>query len=94
MDFIIFLIIVLVFFISLEKLLRKRLGIQKQKISNTPGKKVYHWGKGVIVVVFLCCLPYAITLNDLMMRWFWIGYLSILLGFEAFIQWKYIRDSK
>ena len=88
------LIIVLVIWVFLEKILNKLLGIEKKKISETSGENVDRWGRGIILVIFLCTLPFVITKDTNVMKWYWILYLILLLGFQSILEWKYLKDSK
>lgn len=88
------LIVLAIFGFLLEKLLNKLLGVEKRKISETPGKKVDQWGKGIIAVIFLCCFLFVVqnkmTLN---LKWYWIVYFTINFGFQSFLEWKYLKNS-
>ncbi|RDW20194.1 hypothetical protein CWR48_05670 [Oceanobacillus arenosus] len=78
----------------LEKGLNKLLGIEKKKISETPGKKVDRWGRGIILVIFLSTLPIVVTMDTNIIKWYWTVYLALLLGFQSFLEWKYLKKSK
>ncbi|MFI8492240.1 DUF4181 domain-containing protein [Peribacillus butanolivorans] len=67
------------------------LGVEKKKISETSGKIVDRWGRGVILVIFLCTFP-SVSTND--MNWLLILYLFLLLGFQSILEWKYLKNSK
>lgn len=90
--FLVFLIILLILSFFLEKLLRKWLGVEKIKISETFAKNVDRWGRGIILVIFLCTLPFVITKDTNVLKWYWIFYLILLLGFQSFVQWKYLQN--
>lgn len=92
--FLVILIILIIFSFFLDKLLRKRLGVEKIKISETSAKNVDRWGRGIILVILLCTLPFVITKDTNVMKWYWILYLILLLGFQSFVQWKYLKNSK
>lgn len=84
--------IILVF--GLEKILNKLLGVEKKKISETAGKNVDRWGRGIILVIFLFTLLFVILKDTYVAMWYWIFYLLVLLGFQAFLEWKYLKNSK
>ncbi|MDP1422112.1 DUF4181 domain-containing protein [Peribacillus simplex] len=89
------LIIVLVIFVFLlEKIINKLLVVKKKKISETSGKNVDRWGRGIILVIFLCTIPFVITKDTNVMKWYWILYLILLLGFQSILEWKYLKNSK
>lgn len=87
-------ILFLVVFI-VEKGLNKLLGVKKQKISRTPGKNVDRRGKTIIVIPFLVAIPFVVlSESSAAMKGFWILYMIILIGFQAFLEWKYLKNSK
>lgn len=79
---------------GLEFVLKKWLKVEKVKISVTEGKNINRWGRGIILVVGLVMLPFVISMSFWPMLWFWIIYYSVLSLFDAFLQWKYARESK
>ncbi|WHX62384.1 hypothetical protein [Peribacillus frigoritolerans] len=59
--FIMFFIIIIILTLFINKFLTKWLGVEKkEKISETSGKNIDRWGRGLILLTFLCTLPYAI----------------------------------
>lgn len=94
MGFFQFVIIFIILSVFIERVIRKRLGVEKQRISETAGKNVDRWGRGIILVTFLATLPYFIEKEDEIVKWYWIFYYVILMGFQALIQWKYLKNSK
>ncbi|TWD87891.1 uncharacterized protein DUF4181 [Neobacillus bataviensis] len=94
MEFLVFIIVLIILQFLLEKIINKLLGVEKKKISETPGKNVYRWGRGIILVFFLCTLPFVITKDTSVMKWYWIFYLILLLGFQSILGWKYLKNSK
>ncbi len=94
MGFFQFVIIFILLSVLIERVIRKQLGVEKKKISETAGKNVDRWGRGIILVTFLATFPYFIEKEDEIVKWYWMSYYVILMGFQAFIQWKYLKDSK
>jgi hypothetical protein len=90
--FLVFCIVVIISLFLLEKMLNKLLGVEKKKISETSGKKIDFWGRRIFLGVFLCSIPFFVLAD--IMRWYWIFYLTIFLGFESFLEWKYMKNSK
>jgi dipeptide/tripeptide permease len=78
----------------LDKILNKLLGIEKKKISETSGRKIDRWGRGIILVIFLCTLPFVITQDTNVIKWYWILYVILVMGFQSILEWKYLKDSK
>lgn len=95
MGFLVLLIILLIFGFLLEKIINKLLCIDKsEKMSETVGKNIYRWGNGIILVIFLCTIPFVITKDANVMKWYYMLYLIFLLGFQSIMEWKYLKNSK
>jgi hypothetical protein len=92
-DFLVFLIALIILVFLLEKVINKLLGVKRKKISETSGRNIDQWRRGIIVIIALCTLPFVVW-NSISIKWFWIPYLILLLGSESFMEWKYIKDSK
>ncbi|MGE8081612.1 DUF4181 domain-containing protein [Peribacillus loiseleuriae] len=89
-----FIIVLIILVILLEKIINKLLRVEKKKISQTSGKNVDRWGRGIILILFLCTLPFFITGETSFIKWYWILYLIVLLGFQSILEWKYLKNSK
>lgn len=94
MEFLVLIIVLLILGFLLEKIINKLLGVEEKKISQTSGKNVDRWGRGIILVIFLCTLPFIITKDTNVMKWYWILHLILLLGFQSILEWKYLKNSK
>ncbi|AXN41955.1 DUF4181 domain-containing protein [Peribacillus butanolivorans] len=92
--FLVLIIVLIIWGFLLEKIINKLLGVENKKISATSGKKVDRWGRGIILVIFLCTLPFVITKDTNVMKWYWILHLILLLGFQSILEWKYLKNSK
>ena len=90
----VFFIILLVFVLLLEKILNSLLGVEKKRISETPGKNVDRWGRGIILILFLCTIPFYAMADISFIKWYWMLYMIILLGFQSILEWKYLKNSK
>ncbi|MGE8077681.1 DUF4181 domain-containing protein [Peribacillus loiseleuriae] len=89
-----FIIVLIILAFLLEKIINKLLRVEKKKISETSGKNVDRWGRGIILVIFLCTLPFVITKDTNVMKWYWIFYFILLVGFQSILEWKYLKNSK
>ena len=95
MRFLVFFIILVILGFLLEKIIYKLLRVEKKKISETSGKNVDRWGRGLILVIFLCTLPFVVAQDTTnVLKWYWILYITILLGLQAILEWKYLKNSK
>ena len=94
MKFIFLVIICLLLVFLIDKTIKKLLKIETEKISETPGKNIDRWGRGIILVAFLIALPIVSTKDSSVTIWFWTIYLVLLLGFQAILEWRYLKNSK
>ncbi|WP_419958896.1 DUF4181 domain-containing protein [Psychrobacillus sp. BM2] len=89
--FIVFIILVFLF----EKIINKLLRVKKKRISETSGKNIDRWGRGIILVIFLCTLPFVVSKDTMnVIKWYWIIYITLLLSFQSILEWKYLENSK
>ena len=73
----------------------KLLGIKREKISETPGKNMERWGRAIILAVFFAAYIIAlISGTDLILQWWWPLFFIALFGFQALLEWKYLKQSK
>ncbi|MCM3034008.1 MULTISPECIES: DUF4181 domain-containing protein [unclassified Niallia] len=75
----------------IEKLLFKLLGVQKKKVSKTEGKKADIFGRVIIAILIVCTSPFILDADS---SFIWPAYLLVIFGYEAFMEWKYIKGSK
>ncbi|RKD25910.1 hypothetical protein BEP19_02990 [Ammoniphilus oxalaticus] len=94
MAIIIFGILLLVLFLLLEKVTRRILGVKKQKISVTRGRHIDQWGRGAIFVVFISAIPFVVTTDGPVLKWYFMFYFLLMLGLRSILEWKYLKSSK
>lgn len=94
MEFFIAMAVFVVLFLAIDKGLRKLFKVEKKRLSDSAGKKADAWSRGIILVVALCTIPLVVTETGERLMWFWIFYLGVLHLVQAFLQWKYIRESR
>ncbi|MCT2536214.1 DUF4181 domain-containing protein [Aquibacillus koreensis] len=88
---------ILAIFIAISyNLLRKLLiGEEKKKISETAGKNVYRIGMGIFGLIGILTVIIALDLSDNnSMKWFWSIFITLILGFQSFMDWKFHKNSK
>ncbi|RDW20259.1 hypothetical protein CWR48_06050 [Oceanobacillus arenosus] len=88
-----FIFILFVLGFLLENWFNRLLGVEKKKISETPGKKFEKWGRGIFILFYVCTLPFMIREPSLL-KWLLILYAVVALGFQSVLEWKYIKNSK
>ncbi|CDQ21258.1 protein of unknown function [Halobacillus karajensis] len=95
MEFLALLILLIALMFVTEKVTNKILRVEKVKISETSGKPLDRWGRGIILLVFLCTLWFVIDFNsDALIKYYLMTYLAIILGFQAIMEFTFIKDSK
>ena len=104
--FLLFSVLFVIVVLLLEKGLNKLFKVKKGKISETDGEKLYLWGRIIIVTLCICTIIffYYAVMNNIIdynamnsfsiLKWFWIFYFSLLIGFQSFLEWKYFKQSK
>ena len=92
--FLFFIVLVILMILLIEKVIFKLFGVEKKRISETSGKNIDRWGNGIILVIFLCTLPFVIEKDINVMKWYWILYFILSLGFQSVMEWKYLKNSK
>ena len=87
--------IFLILILLLEKIINKLFGIKvKRKMTETSGKNIDRWGRVIIVVIFLCSLPFFTNEEENLPKWHYMLFWTSLWGFQAILEWKYLRSSK
>ena len=94
MGFWFFIILVILMVLLMEKVIFKLFGVEKKRISETSGKNIDRWGRSVILVIFLCALPFVVAKDINVMKWYWILYFILSLGFQSVMEWTYLKNSK
>lgn len=77
-----------------EKRINRLIGVEKKKLSETSAKHIDRWGKGIILVIALTTLPFILKMDIKNMKWYWIGYFMLSLGFQSFLERMYLKESK
>ncbi|WP_409292887.1 DUF4181 domain-containing protein [Peribacillus sp. SCS-37] len=78
----------------LEKFTNKWLGVEKKKLSETPGKKVDFWVRVSITALFICTIPFLVSGDVFIPKWYWIVYLTVLFGSQVILERIYLKNSK
>lgn len=77
-----------------EKRINRLIRVEKKKLSETSAKHIDRWGKGIILVIALTTLPFILKMDIKNMKWYWIGYFMVSLGFQSFLERMYLKESK
>ena len=71
------------------------LGNIRRKVSETEGKYIQRWGLVVIAIIGFSSIFFVFDILDTnVMKWFWLFFLILTVGFHSFIEWKFLRESK
>ncbi|MCR8658789.1 DUF4181 domain-containing protein [Paenibacillus endoradicis] len=77
-------------------ILRKKIvGTDREELTEA-GKKVNIWGKIVLTIIIFTTIIFLFSVDILageVMKWFWMVVIIMGLGFQTFIDWKYLKDS-
>lgn len=92
MGYLVILFLILVFLV--EQTVNKLFGVEKKKISETSGKNFERWSRAIILVLFLSLLPIVIRKDIIVMKWFYIAFFVVSLGFQSILEWKFLKNSK
>ncbi|UOQ47063.1 DUF4181 domain-containing protein [Gracilibacillus caseinilyticus] len=88
-----YLFLILIGVMFFEKISNKLLGIKPIKIWKNSGGNLDRLGRFIIMFIFLCVLPFLVW-NDINMKWYWITYFTVIIGFRAVLEWLYVRETK
>ncbi len=92
-EFIMLTLIFMGMFYILDKLLRKWLRIEKQEISSPVGKHILKWGTRIFIALsFLFIIIF--NENIILFKVSIILCLVMQSSFQAFIEWKYLTNSR
>lgn len=90
-----FLIVLIIMLALIEKIVNKMLGIQREKLSETPGRNIDRWGRSILLISYLITLWFVIANDsDVTMKLYSMTYLTLFLGFQVIMEFIYIKDSK
>ncbi|WP_345239495.1 DUF4181 domain-containing protein [Pontibacillus salipaludis] len=88
------LVILLILLLSLETVIRKQFNIERRYVTDTKGKHIDRWGRGMFVLIAISVLSYAIFSDAPGMKWYLMGGYVAQFGFQAIIQWMFLKGSK
>ncbi|MDQ6423470.1 DUF4181 domain-containing protein [Paenibacillus sp. LHD-117] len=92
-----FSITVLVILLALIEITIKKYIIveEPKKISETTGKNINRWVKGLLAFISLFILFFVLdTTNINTLKWFWLISFLVAMGLHAFMDWMYLKGSK
>ncbi|QSS98863.1 DUF4181 domain-containing protein [Pontibacillus sp. ALD_SL1] len=88
------LVILLILLLSLETIIRKKFNIERRYVTDTKGKHIDRWGRGVLLLIAISVLGYAIFSHASGMKWYLMGIYVAQFGFQAIMQWMFLKRSK
>ncbi|QVY62489.1 DUF4181 domain-containing protein [Cytobacillus gottheilii] len=93
MNYFIFFLFFSVVFFALERVLVKVFGIKRKSLSETAGKKIDQWGRGILLVVHLSVLLFILQM-ELNIKWYLISFFITSFGFQMVLEWVYLKKTK
>lgn len=87
---------ILVLIVSIANIIVGRLivGKKRRKISDTDGKNMQFLGLLTIAIIGIWCVFVFDIIATNVMKWFWLCFLIITVGFQLFLEWKFLKESK
>lgn len=73
---------------------KKIINPEADRMSETNGKYVAMWGNITLIAISILIYITLDFTNLEMRKLFWLSSLVVLLFFNAFLEWKFIRESK
>ena len=72
------------------------VGEVRVKVRETEAKNIQLWGFIILFLIGISLFTYLFILNvnDDVMKLFWLCYAIIALGFQAFLEWKFLYGYK
>lgn len=90
--------VALIFVIVITELIASRLivGEVRAKVRETDGKNIQRWGFTILFLIFISLVIslYILNANDDVIKLFWLCLVIIALGFQAFLEWRFLKGYK
>ncbi|REE78548.1 uncharacterized protein DUF4181 [Paenibacillus taihuensis] len=88
--------LLLLLLIILELIVKKYLLVKEpNKISDTNGKSVNRWVKGLLAIISFIVFFFVLdTTNINALKWFWLALFIVSMGQHTFMEWRYLKGSK
>lgn len=74
-------------------ILRLMINGDETKELSEDGKAINLWGKVILSAVAIIIAIYM-NYNGQSLKWFWLILIIAAFGFQAFVDWKYLKNSK
>lgn len=84
----------LILLFVVEKGFNCLLSVDKKRISETTGKRVDRFGQMVLFVILLVVLWLMTDRSDTQRLFYFTSYLAILFGYQAIMEWIFIKNSR
>ncbi|WML48551.1 DUF4181 domain-containing protein [Neobacillus sp. PS3-34] len=68
------------------------VGPEREELTED-GKGVDLWGKVILSALGIITFIF-INIENEAMKWFWILFVIAAFGFQSFVDWKYLKESK
>ncbi|RKP53122.1 DUF4181 domain-containing protein [Cohnella endophytica] len=88
--------LLLILLVLIELTIKKYFLVEElNKISDTDGKNINRWVKGLLAFISLFIFFFVLdTTNINTLKWFWLILFLVAMGQHAFMEWRYLKGSK
>lgn len=87
--------LLLILLVLVELIIKKYILVEESnKISDTDGKSINRWVKGLLTFITLCMFFVLDTTNINTLKWFWLIVFLVAMGQHVFMEWRYLKGSK
>lgn len=70
------------------------LSIEKEKVSETSGKRVYYWGHMLLFGFLLVLFWLMLESSDMQKMFYLTSYLVVLFGYQSIMEFIFIKESR
>lgn len=94
MGFIAAVIGLVIFLIVADKITNKIFAVEKEKLAETSGRRINHWGQAILFIFFLVLLWFMIDSSDILRMFYIIIFLALSFGYQAVMEFIFIKESR
>lgn len=69
------------------------VGKERGKVSETSGKNIQRIGYVTLLIIAFSCIYFIDIMDESVMKWFWLYFYTITIGFHLCLDWVYLRDT-
>ncbi|MFY0743101.1 hypothetical protein AB1K09_11260 [Solibacillus silvestris] len=69
------------------------VGKERGKVSETSGKNIQRVGFVTLLIIAFSCFYFIDIMDESVMKWFWLYFYTITLGFHLFLDWVFLKET-